>query len=560
MNKAIQAGRAGLSGGMGRPEETKLLKNLLCFGIPILCLLITLLTLGTCYDTNDDATISNIASGAFGAQSERLIYVNILLGWLLKPLYLLCTGLNWYTLLQFAAVVLCLGIWNRLFTEKLGFWSGLIVGTLFTAAFGTDAFSTFQYVKNSGILLVTGLLLLALSLGKFGPRTIGGLLLALFGSMLRFENFYAVGALAAFLLLQRFFLLDKTAKKRAAITMAVLFALVFGAEAIDVLAYRTDPAWNEFLQYNTARTEISDYRIQFLQEEAPLKEMGLSDSDITMVKEWSFYDPQVFPTERLKEIAAALPSHTPFLQAVKNTLGAGFGFLFGSPVRILFAAVLLCCLLFTGKKSLPFFLGTMVMLGMLVFYLSYKGRMLGRIDFLLMSSAVLLGLFCCREARAVLPGVRTLLCAAALVLLCSLPYYQQRAQIMPVYRETHPYQLEEYEEMNADKDHLYVCDIFYWDQLQGYDLLHARPAGFFSNVVFTGGWVSHTPFQRETLQRYGAQSPFAALADKEEVYLISYTQSEKLLQYLREHYGEKLELQTVKQLDKFYLYRCIRQV
>lgn len=535
--------------------ENKIFKNLLYFGIPVVCFFLTLLTLGTCYDTNDDATISNIASGAFGPESERLIYVNILLGFLLKPLYWLVPGLNWYTLLQFAAVIGCLGILNRLFAEKLGFWPGLLLGTLFTATFGVDAFSTFQYVKNGGILLITGLLLVALELGRPGARTAVGLLLTLFGSMLRFENFYAVGALAACLLVQRFLKLDKGEKKKAVLTMAALFLLVFGAEAVDIAAYRMDPAWNEFTRYNAARTEISDYRIQFLQDETPLLQLGLSENDAALLKEWSFYDPPFFSTEKLEQIAAALPAHTPVLQAVKNTLSSGAHFLFGSPAHLLFAAVLLCCLLFSDKKGLLFYLATMAMLGALTFYLCYKGRMLGRTDFLLTAAALVLGLFCCNGVRAPAPGIRAMLCGAAVLLLCSLPYYQERAGIMPVYRETHPYTLAEYGQMQEDTEHLYVCDIFYWDQIQGYDLFHPREAGFFSNVAFTGGWMSHTPFQRRTLERFGAESPYQAVAEKN-AYLISYTQKEKLLLYLREHYQADIELEETRQLDKFYLYRA----
>ena len=44
---------------------------------------------GIRYTTNDDATISNLAAGAYGPDRIHLLYVNILFGCLLRPLYLL---------------------------------------------------------------------------------------------------------------------------------------------------------------------------------------------------------------------------------------------------------------------------------------------------------------------------------------------------------------------------------------------------------------------------------------------------------------------------------------
>lgn len=48
----------------------------------------------------------------------------------------------------------------------------------------------------------------------------------------------------------------------------------------------------------------------------------------------------------------------------------------------------------------------------------------------------------------------------------------------------------EYHEMSADKEHLYLMDVETLDSLAGNDVFHPRPAGFFSNIVELGGWLS----------------------------------------------------------------------
>jgi len=66
---------------------------------------ITLSTFGIRYQTNDDATLSNIAAGGYGADTLHMVYVNVLFSALLRPLYAVCST-NWYVIVQLALVVI----------------------------------------------------------------------------------------------------------------------------------------------------------------------------------------------------------------------------------------------------------------------------------------------------------------------------------------------------------------------------------------------------------------------------------------------------------------------
>ncbi|MDO5603163.1 MAG: hypothetical protein Q4G07_10395, partial [Oscillospiraceae bacterium] len=378
--------------------SSKQRQNLLAAALPLAVFFLTLLFFGVRYETNDDATLSNIAAGAYGPDSQYLIYVNFLLGWLLKPFYAVLPSLNWYVVLQLAGALFCCFLLCRAALQKLGCAKGALLCLAALLGAGVDLFSSFQYVKVSGLFLLTGLVLVALNLGGLRAGLWGGLALTLVGSMLRFDNFFAVGALSASALLLRFVKLDKSGKKRAVLSMALLFALVFGAKGADMLAYRLSPGWQDYLRYNQARTVISDYRLQFLEDPAALSAFGYSANDYDMLNHWSYYDPEVFPTEKLEAVGAFLPGNT-LRTALKETAYTGLHFFYSGPVFLLFGLAALGWLFFSGKKSWPAALGTLAFLGLLIFYLRWQGRMPHRVEWVLAVSAAAFLLLCYTPGR-----------------------------------------------------------------------------------------------------------------------------------------------------------------
>ena len=93
-------------------------------------------------------------------------------------------------------------------------------------------------------------MLLADNLGELNKKTALGIAMALMGSLIRWDIFYAVGGLSSVLLVYKFFNLDINGKKKAVVTMVILFIVTFSAKAVDVLAYKMDPRWDEFARYN----------------------------------------------------------------------------------------------------------------------------------------------------------------------------------------------------------------------------------------------------------------------------------------------------------------------
>lgn len=522
--------------------------------LPVLCFALTALVFGVRYEVNDDAILANIAAGAYGPDTVHLVYQNVLIGWLLKPLYLLAPGLNWLYVLQTVLVLAALGVLCRALWRELGPGRGLLAACLLLWLVGIDVFSSFQYVKNSGVLLAAGFVLLIRNLGRWNKGAAGGLALVTLGSMLRFQNFAAVGALAAAALLWRFLSLERAAKKRAAAAMAALFALVLGAKAVDMAAYSLDEGWAAYARYNAARTQVSDFLFQNLDSSAPVEALGYTNNDCTMLASWSYYDPAVFGSEQLELLERALPRRS-VKAAVKDTAKEYAALLWGGPCCFLLAGVVLLWLFFSGRRGRGAFVATMAMLAALVFYLALKGRFVHRVEFVLVLAAAAFGALCCtpREDADPVPR-RVLACGAAALVLVCMPYYLALFTEQRSYLSTRTDQ-PAYTEFSQDKEHLYLADADAIDSLAGYDVLHPRPAGFFSNIVELGGWLSGAPHRVAALQSYGVENPYAALARNDRVYLLDFFHISAKEIYLAEHYGVAVERVRLRELPTFSLYR-----
>lgn len=101
--------RAGRQGGWLQKNKN----GLLAFLAAMACLGAAYLLFGIRYQLNDDAIISNIAAGAYGKDSQYLVYVNILVGWVLKGLYFVYGGVNWFVVLLLAGGVFALPFWGN---------------------------------------------------------------------------------------------------------------------------------------------------------------------------------------------------------------------------------------------------------------------------------------------------------------------------------------------------------------------------------------------------------------------------------------------------------------
>ena len=480
---------------------------------------LTINTYGIRFQTNDDATLSNIAAGAYGSDTLHMVYVNVIFSALLRPLYAVCQT-NWYVIVQLVFVVVSIAVIGYILMKKLGMLCGSVMMLALMMGFAMDVFYTFQYTECGFIVLTAGLLLIVDNLGRINKSTLAGIVLALIGSLIRWDVFYAVGGLSAPLLLYRFFPLDKAGKKKAVITMCLLFAATFGAKAVDIVAYKADDGWDEFRKYNEVRTAYSDYKFYSLTAENPFGQYGITDADYTMLNNWNYYDEEKFTIELLDTISQGNQQITA-AELMDKTFERIKDMLKGDIYRWMFLLVAALSLVSLRPSWSG---GVMItvwgLYGVLMLYLVYRMRITSWVELGLIWTVSVFVLYCISQSK-INSALNFLAMTAVLgaIICISLPVYKQLYIDYPNYVEWA--QLEEpyFAAMTQDKENLYLIATQSINPAAGYDVINPRGKDFFSNIVAYGGWLSRAPHRDKALADYGLTRPLVDAVDNPNVYL-----------------------------------------
>ena len=480
---------------------------------------LTINTYGIRFQSNDDATLSNIAAGAYGSDTLHMVYVNVIFSALLRPLYAVCQT-NWYVIVQLVFVVVSIAVIGYILMKKLGMLCGSVMMLALMMGFAMDIFYTFQYTECGFIVLTAGLLLIVDNLGQINKSTLAGIVLALIGSLIRWDVFYAVGGLSAPLLLYRFFPLDKAGKKKAVTTMCLLFAATFGAKAVDIVAYKADDGWDEFRKYNEVRTAYSDYKVYSLTAENPFEQYGITDADYTMLSYWNYYDEEKFTIELLDTISQGNQQITA-AELMDKTSERIKDMLKGDIYRWMFLLVAALSLVSLRPRWSG---GVMItvwgLYSVLMLYLVYRMRITSWVELGLIWTVSVFVLYCISQSK-INTALNFLAMTAVLgaIICISLPAYKQLYIDYPNYVEWA--QLEEpyFAAMTQDKENLYLIATQSINPAAGYDVMNPRGKDFFSNIVAYGGWLSRAPHRDKALADYGLTRPLVDAVDNPNVYL-----------------------------------------
>lgn len=496
---------------------------------------------GIYYETNDDATLSNILNGAFGGNGYDLIYVNIWLSRFMKILQDIFTGSNMVVVVQLVFVFL--SIWRiiTLIMEKYNAVQGLIMANILFLPFATELISKFQYVKTSTVIIIAGLMLIAVNLAKTNIRLFTGYLLVVVGCGIRFDSFLAAGALSAFTLLYYFFRLDSNGKMAAIKKMVVLFVIVFGLEGINRVYYSTNPAWKDFTEYNRARTKLSDYKENYI----PLYfdnvvARGFSENDVQLMYNGNYFDNTYFTTDVIYRAADAV-GNKPVKNIIADYLHIVINLFHPLNEKIYKLGFILCLLLFvfSDKKSKLYQFGTLAMFALLILYLMTVNRFMSRIEAMLIIALAINCVMCFDtgviEKFQLIKIVHITM--VVIILLCMPVQLRYRKGKYNAYLATgHKYE-NIILEMSNSKENLYLFDSSQTDYFAGYDVFSPRPAGFFSNICPTGSWYSNSLYSNSVLDAYNMESPLIDSVNNPNVF-ISNERLDIKLKYVQEHYDQ----------------------
>lgn len=571
-------------------------REILCaLGINLLFLLICLCFSHMQFGTNDDRDISNLLANVYGGEDGHYIaFVNVFLCKALAALYKATdNATNWYVIISVGISFISLTTASYILMHRAKrFPAGAALTIIFVGALCESHYIVFQFTQNAALYVAVGAVLLADMLQKTSRkgklfRGIGGCVLMLMGSMLRYQSLYfTLPYLAMFAGYEVLFAhkdmpllswLKKNWKTLAVMCVSVLVAV--GVRTANMAYYRSNPATLDYYEENAMRAELLDYGVPDYDENAEaLMALGISREDLDMFANQSYLDKEVFNRDVVEALVGMKSEQSASYSAVNlKTEAIAAVFQVPDDVRqrqfwLLFFGVVLFLLLCMDWKRFLLLLGTLVVAFAMMWYFVSVGRMPYRVWYSITAPALLfciyLGTLSWRKRSVVdqadkniwttLGGVGhdmgcTLLiltCAAVCVLTICHAAEDDTAEITDTYQK-----VIEYAESYPD-------DFFLLDRPTISRLTYtstATPFTCFSrtshqNVCIQGGWVCWTPANLSVLERWGMPNVYQAIGEGAVVYMICTVPPERELAFIQRHYNPNVTMAWVDSVNDLMVY------
>lgn len=529
-----------------------LLLNLILFGAFFL-----LTTPG--YDTNDDIGMMLIVSGVgSGEPSEYLVFTNILIGKLLKQLYIHNPDFNWYTLylylLHFIAMVV---VGYSLLLHKNNRFT-LVKFLLLFFFFELTILMRLQFTSTAMVVGISALTLFLVGCGRQkGPGWVLtgiSLFLLIVCGLVREKTLYLLLMLAMPLLGMAFW------KKRyfhIPVLVVVSFLGVFLLTQYDRQLYERHEGWQTYREYNNVRGQLHGYpRLEYDEETQSLFErIGWSENDSRMFGYWLFMDPEVYSQEKLAYLVENIRYNRPLdealtilLEMLSSVFVMAFFFLLVWKLIILHGP-------HASRSHVRILL--LVFLGVAA-YLAYAARLPFRLLAPMVFFITVVALLMLDELSDYSGDVafhsknKSSIFMICLVLLFLVPKQlwmigtwslrnQEKSAILSATLQRFP----------QGDDKLYVM----WS-VSSLPLQYLSPFSNLQeyrslNLLFTG-WLTNSPMNQTVLDRFGIKDIYASFLEQKGIYMIVSDverYKDAFLQYLREHYGIIARFREIQSFD-----------
>lgn len=534
------------------------------------------------YCLNDDLMIQSILSGRYsGSPSGKAVYLSEPLSGLLAFLYGIWPSLPWFGLFLAGCYILCFFlilfsslerlVKNAEVTGKkrmIGIGCVCVLSVAIFCGFFLSQFLMIHYTVAAAVLGGTAIYLFMMS-DDSGDRKSAlqsswmPVVLLLLCYLVRTKVFFMT---APFLAVAGLYRILRT---RRFVCYLVPLAMLGAGLLLLMLAGRLsygDAVWQEYLDYNDARTELYDYELIWEEEEAEIyyDAQGYASEEIEIYRNYNVLLNETLTAEDYRKIAAygdlRPEGQRTWFQKFKEGFWLYRHRMLGKaedyPYNVVSIALyIMAAMLMIGsrdKKSL----WMLVLLGMvrsgLWIYLLAEGRYPERItiSLYLIELLVLLAMIVDKRTRpeqmienrisSIVNRMGIALVGIILVILSLETAYQ----VLPKTLEARAQQLEINREddqlfdlMKSHPENLYLLDVYsvvYHTEyaVRDYD-------GSYENYLLLGGWAAGSPLVTEKLDSWGYESAFDALERGENVYLV-----------LKEGVGMEL-----KELEDFYFWR-----
>lgn len=584
----------------------KIVKSNLVVAFLINCffLILVLLFCDIKYEVSDDFVMSTILSGAYGGtQNPHMIFVNILWGYLLIPLYKIWGGISWYFVSQMVLIFLASTAITFFLLENLDRARAVMLTLIMIFFFTNDAYILVQFTKTAMFAIMAGAVIFvdALFHEKGIRRTVAGGVLCLSGTLIRFSDIYIAGGFLIFILLYEFFRLIRRAEDKKRVVKKItkiavagigLIGLAFGMYAVDREIYKSNDSYAYFLEYGSARGHIvdyTDYGYDAYAEE--LEKINVSENDYYMMKKWTFLDDNVFTLEKMQKTADII------VQYQKGIWNGWENLIEQMQERnilsypVCLACMLVCVLgIFLNIKKYWTAIIVNLIGWIYIVYFFIRERNVYRIEF-----SIFLGILLCSfyfwseiegkllnnvEIRKKCVIISMLLCGFGGILYLPDRTYKlvseedKKYYIEEVFNQSWNYDARKYrkvvnkietgngllEEIHNNKENLYLLDFNTTIQTLYYEWCPWENVSDdeYSNYFYLGSITSNFPDIKNYVDEKGMSNGLKALVN-DNVYLVDNCYVDMKVDYLKEHYYPNARAELYKEIDGYQIWKLYKE-
>lgn len=517
----------------------------------------------------DDVFMARILEGAYGdSYNVRMTFVNVLYGYALLPLYYLFPKISWYYVGEIFAVFISFTVLSYVIIKKMGLQWGTIVSFLIVACFARDFYLTLQFTQCATALGAAGMLLFVYGIdSEFSQKKIFVLavILMLWGYCMRNDAFLMGIPFFAFVML---FYAKKifSYRYRFLLCIAVVLLGLCGAKCFNDIHYSASE-YQKYLKFQPTRVMLGDkenYDKNAVYEE--MEESGLYGEDFSLLRDWVFYDKEIFAPDSLKRVTEKIAKYTYPLKWSENSLKvlSQLDSSLSHPCCWAFCLICLTLLLLKGKRSL-YVWGSIVIVLAEMSYLVYLMRLLYRVETGLWFFATVLALPLLNGFRPI--PHRLFKAVLGVFFLAFTMTFLFTGFFIRSNGNGHFLNVSGQKKMRDDYLHIFnymdslPSNFVFLMPMNTYQIISrclqplyfSVPVGSWKRMVSLGFWTPYFPDVENSLRQYGVENPMRDVV-KENVVVLA--PNEFLLDYLHRHYFENVKVDTLRDMGglKFYKY------
>lgn len=523
----------------------------------LLFLLLCLGVGGIHFGSLDDFFMSAVVTGAYGGEFDsHTLFVNGAYAYFLKPFYALCSSLNWYFIFELLSAFASFTVFVFFMLRQVGGKLGLALSIFLLACLAPDFYLQTAFTQCAAASTAAAILLFNFGNGERRKAWIvlGGFFFVA-GIVFRKEGFLLGIPFLVSILALNFFETRKIMKTTLVVFVACICSYLMLQSFNNSLF--EDREYSYYREYQWSRAIFGDgdnYDAEATFDE--LEERQMQGRDFRYLRNWIFYDTEVFSLDSLKQIASVVQRNRYELNPVKMPAA-----LFFVVAKSFFKAnawcwIVFCFMLFffVPRRANWYTWGSLALLSLCMGYLLYLNRVVYHVE----SGIWLYAIVCAvpmmqrenfEERKHVdkLPYLVGVMALGSLVLALSglrgvdnnrvffgTPQMTNAWSEFNQYMRTHP----------DDVFLLYFNDYKYLATYRN-PPYEAVSSGSWGNIIPLGYWNMNLPGMKKEMMIRGVQNPIRDIV-RDNVYVLETDTLHRFNHFYRVHYHDSISLRTVK--------------